>query len=366
MNLHEGRIGRQESIALAAAALSISGLFASDFRGMPDSGNSAYIYLPIALGLSLAAFLLIGAAMKRCGARDLATLNSAALGVAAPLFGALLSLALCLASAAVLNHFVILLHRYVFVGAGYPELVFYCVLPSFFMAWKGLECISRTAKFFAWILLLSILLELVIASSGYEMYRLFPIAGEGVEPLLQSAGRNMGLFLPAFAMLMICSHSLQGRKNTKSYGIWAACIAGVLIATVSFAVALSFPYNDVGEVFSPLYRMSSLGKVSKYPLRLDKILLFLWLTGGMIVSASYNYAAALQYAKSFHQQDTRPAAVSFSLISAAVVLLHQAASLHFDIMAAVTRYSTLVILGLLLIPTTIALIKRPQNQEARA
>ena len=366
MNLREGRIGRQESLALAAIALAVSGLFSSDPRGAFHNGNSAYIYVPLALMLAIAAFLLIHAAMKRSGAADLAELYSRALGPISPLFGLLLSIALCFAAAATFNYFSMLLHRYVFVNAGYPELLFYCVLPPLFMAWKGLECISRTAKFFVWILLISLIVEFAIAESGFETYRLFPIGGNGLESMLQSAGRGMGMFLPALSGLFICTQGLQGRKNARCYGLWAALAAGVVLTAAYFCIALSFSYHDATAIFSPLYRMSSLGQGNKYQMRVDKILLFLWLAGGMIAAAYYNYTAALQFARSFSQQDIRPAAGSFSLISAGVVLIHQTARQRVDIMAAATRYAAPILLLLLLFPAVIAILKKTDAIEEKA
>ncbi|MBQ3108701.1 MAG: GerAB/ArcD/ProY family transporter [Clostridia bacterium] len=361
MNLREGRVGRQESIAAAAIMLTVSGLFAS---GSPKDGNSAWLYLPLSLLLGTMVFLFVSAAMKRSGARDFAELNGFALGTAAPLFGTLLSLALCGACALVLDHFVTLLHKYVFVGAAYPTLVLFCILPPLFMTWKGLECISRTAKLFAWVLAVSLLLELVLAAGAYESYRLFPLLGEGLPALAKSSGRGIGLFLPAFAALFICAEGLQGQQNARKYGIRAAATAGILLIFVSAAIALVFPYHDAEEVFSPLYRMSSLGRDSKYQLRLDKVLLFLWLAGGMIAVSAYNYAAALQFAKSFDQQDIRPAAGVFPLLSAGAVLLRQSEGANFDLMAAISRYASAVLLVLLLFPAVIALYRCGRRARA--
>jgi len=354
MNLREGRIGRQESIAATAIMLAVSGLFSSK---TPNGGNTAWLYTPFSLLLGIAVFAVVCAAMKRSGARDLAELNRFALGTAAPLFGTLISLMLCGACALVLDHFVTLLHKYVFVGAAYPTLLFFCILPPLFMAWKGLECISRTAKLFAWALAFSVALELLLAAGAYEPYRLFPLLGDGVPALVRNAGQGIGLFLPAFAVLLICTVGMQGGKNVRKYGIRAAIAAGVLLVLVFLAIALTFPYNDAGEVFSPMYRMSSLGRGGKYRFRLDKVLLFLWLAGGMIAVSTYNYAAALQFAKSFQQQDIRPAVGTFTVLAAGVVLLQKALGQGADPMAAISRYSSAGMAVLLLLPAIIALYR---------
>lgn len=358
MNLREGRVGRQESVAAAAIALASSGLFAADKGTGMQSGNSAYLYLPAALLLALAAFLLTGAAMKRSGTENLAELNYFALGVGASAAGALLSLLFCYASAAVTACFAELLHRYVFMDAGYPVLVFYCALPPFLMAWRGLECIARTAKIFAWTLAAAMAAELIVSAGGYEVYRMFPILGRGVVPLIRNAGAGVCLFLPALAALWVCGSGVQGRKNARRYGVVAAAVAGTVVAAASIAVALTFSYQDAEEVFSPLFRMSLLGSADRYRARLDSILLFLWMAGGMIACAFYNYAASLMFARSFRQQDVRPAAGTFSFLSAGMTLLHTAEA-KLDIMTLAARYAPAGFTFLLLLPAAAAFCKRP-------
>lgn len=362
MNLRTGRIGRQESIAACAIMLTVSGLFSSDPRGELTNGNSAYLYLPLSLAAAFLAFLLADAAMKRCGARDLDGLFRRSLGCFVPAFGVVMALLLCAAGASVLNYFATLLHRYVFVDADYPELLFYCILPVLFMAWKGLECIARTAKLFAWVLLASLFAELLLASDAYEGYRLFPVLGEGASSMAKSAGGAIGLFLPAFFVLLICNEGLQGRENAKRYAVRGAIAAGILLFAACFCAALCFPYHDVAEVFSPLYRMSSLGRGHTYRLRADKILLFLWLAGGMIASAAYQYAAALQYARTFHIRDIRPAVGSFCFLTAGAVLFHQSMQGSFDLMAFITRYASAAFLLMLLLPCAIVLLKRTKER----
>ena len=59
MNLREGRVGRQESIAAAVIMLTASGLFAAAHTDLSAGGNSAYRYLPFSLLLGLAVFLTV-------------------------------------------------------------------------------------------------------------------------------------------------------------------------------------------------------------------------------------------------------------------------------------------------------------------
>ena len=65
MKLRQGRIGRQETLAAAAVAVAVSGIFTTDNASLYVKGNSAYVSTPIAAALALLAFLLVAGAMQR-------------------------------------------------------------------------------------------------------------------------------------------------------------------------------------------------------------------------------------------------------------------------------------------------------------
>ena len=74
MNLREGRIGVREGISIAAIAMCTSGLLTFDTKNTYACGNAAYITLPVGGIIALVFFIIVLAAMRRSGAKNLSEL----------------------------------------------------------------------------------------------------------------------------------------------------------------------------------------------------------------------------------------------------------------------------------------------------
>lgn len=80
MNLREGRIGVREGISIAAIAMCTSGLLTFDTKNTYACGNAAYITLPVGGIIALVFFIIVLAAMRRSGAKNLSELILSAFG----------------------------------------------------------------------------------------------------------------------------------------------------------------------------------------------------------------------------------------------------------------------------------------------
>ena len=80
MNLREGRIGVREGISIAAIAMCTSGLFAFDTKNTCACGSAAYITLPAGGIIAIVFFIIVLAAMRRSGAKNLSELILSAFG----------------------------------------------------------------------------------------------------------------------------------------------------------------------------------------------------------------------------------------------------------------------------------------------
>lgn len=80
MNLREGRIGVREGISIAAIAMCTSGLFTFDTKNTCACGSAAYITLPAGGIIAIVFFIIVLAAMRRSGAKNLSELILSAFG----------------------------------------------------------------------------------------------------------------------------------------------------------------------------------------------------------------------------------------------------------------------------------------------
>ena len=181
MNLREGRIGVREGISIAAIAMCTSGLFTFDTKNTCACGSAAYITLPAGGIIAIVFFIIVLAAMRRSGAKNLSELILSAFGGT---IGAAVTLVLmlCLLAAAYspLSGFIQAMHGLFFNGIGYGKLAMYVLPTVLFVAWLGFETIGRTAKCFALLLLIVLAVSILTASSEFETYRLYPFPGSNI------------------------------------------------------------------------------------------------------------------------------------------------------------------------------------------
>lgn len=193
-----------------------AGLLTFDTKNTYACGNAAYITLPVGGIIALVFFIIVLAAMRRSGAKNLSELILSAFGGT---IGAAVTLVLmlCLLAAAYspLSGFIQVLHGLFFNGIGYGKLAMYVLPTVLFVAWLGFETIGRTAKCFALLLLTVLAVSILTASSEFETYRLYPFPGSNIGLLTRQAFSQSGAFLPALLSLLITCTGLQGTHHAK-------------------------------------------------------------------------------------------------------------------------------------------------------
>lgn len=358
MNLRQGRIGRQEALCAAAIAAAASGIFTPDGRELYAQGNSAYVSMLLAAGLALATFLLAAGAMRRSGCETLWGLLRTGLGA---IVGRVVALLLCIlilfAAASVLSRFSLMLSRFVYPDAAEWQILAYLVPASFVPAWFGLEGVGRAARLFLWLVLAMLLGALVLAAYNYEPHRLAPFLGDGTPHLLDMGARNSLLFLPALIGLLVVARGVHGTAAARSAGYGAGIAAGVLSALCQLCLGMTYPYQDLAQMHSPMYRITMNFRTGGYFPRLDKLLLFGWVLSGMLASGYYIYTGALLFAESFAQEDIRPTVVAFAaFVGALSMLLHVEATFVKDIVAVLSAYGWLIAIVPVLLASIVCIL----------
>ncbi len=308
MNLCEGRSGIQEGMNLAGIALTAGTLFTLDAAETYQNGNGTYLAFPGAIFLALMLFLLVAGAMRVSGQKDLFAFVDYAFG---HLGGSLLIAIICIAFFAnaysLLSRFAAMVHALVFTEAT-PFPVFLWMLPAVaYMAFRGLECISRMAKCFGVLLGGVLLLSILLPVQAYEAYRLYPLPFSRWETIVSGAFGGTFTTAPALLGLLTMAQGFQGTKNARRAGVVGAAAAIVLVALAQLAVGLTYTYTELQNIFVPLYRLNLKLLQESYFFRMDKLVLFFWLTGAMIVGAYYVYGSGYVFCRRWSRHDVRPA-----------------------------------------------------------
>lgn len=319
MNLRLGAFGRQESVSLVLLGTFVSGCFAIDPNAVFRDGNRIWLVQGIATVLALLLFELLTGAIRRGGGNALYTLIGDTRWKA--ILTVPLSLALLLAAMQPMEQYLCAITQYVFVETKQTVICLYLLPCLTLLVLLGAEALVRTARLLLPILLLSVLVTLVLVAAQGRTYRLYPIPLS--DPLAwcgQIAGATYRAFIPLLALLCI-GDGTQTPKALKSAGRLGGLLGGGLSAAALFGLSITFSYAQLYRMPSPFYRMLVEVRAENPTLRLDRATFFLWMTGAILVSAFYLYAACVLFAQSFGVRDIRPLGMSACALAVTLILV---------------------------------------------
>lgn len=324
MRLNEGKLGAQESVSIAAAAITACSVFLLDSSKAYSQGDSAFISLPLGIGISTAVFMLMWCAMKRLGAHSLNELMDMCVGRGAgKILSLLATFIFVLYAYRLMARFCIMIHGRVFTTAQYENVALWMVVPVAYAAIKGFECIGRLAKAFAALIGVLMLVSLAFMLPSYDISRLAPFIGDISKLMTDTVSRSADS-LGAFLGLLCAAASLQGADNVKKSGLISAAIAFVLVLIIQLAIGATFTYADLSEMSMPIYIMKMVVLRESYLFRLDQLNLFSYMIIAMIAAAYFIYCASLTLTRCVRGSDIRPTVVGISaLLLAALRVDHR-------------------------------------------
>ena len=321
MKMRMGRIGLSEAVCVAAIALSTGGVFGIDPVYAYLGGNSTYISMPLSIIVSLLIMLPVLKLMDATKCRDISELFLKSAGRAG---GIMLMLPICAAllicAAKPLMAFAQVLHRMVYDGVKYSSIIVFMFPVAVFMAWKGLETVGRTAKCIAVLPLVALAAAVMSSASGFEIYRLFPLVGDGMKHFVLFAVSDTFVFIPPIAGLLICGEALGGNEFIRKAAVRSAFIAFAVCFIAQLAISLSFRSGLLAESVMPLYKIGFLTAKQSFVLRLDKLFIMIWLCGALVSCAYCIYSSSLFFSKMLSQKDVTASVAASSLITCTLLL----------------------------------------------
>lgn len=319
MNLRIGAFGRQEAAAAVWVCAFVSGCFAFDNRALFSDGNASYLAYAIAAALAWLLFECAARAIRRRGGLDLSVLiGSSGIKKAIASF---LILSLLLAAMQPQQQFLLTITQYVFVDAKQTAVCLYLLPCLLLLTLLGAEPLVRVSRLLAPLLFGSIVAALALSVPELRAYRLYPIPlGKPAKLLTDTATALHRAFAPLLALLCI-GEGTQNAKSLKSAGRIGACVGAVTVLAMLLGLALGFSYRMLADMPSPFYRLLVEARTENPTLRLDRVALFSWMTGALLASAVYVYAASVLFCKTFGVRDVRPVAALFAAFCVASILV---------------------------------------------
>ncbi len=322
MKLHEGRSGTQEIACLAGMSVGIMSLFGIDSQTLYLDGNISYITIPIAIIISLAgAFIAMSALKSGSG------VNRG--GILIKLAAVIEAILLILAGIMLLSRFTHAVHYHIFGQSGYERVVVWTVLTIALVTVPGFETISRTARCICMALVLLLVATLAVSSEGSEIYRLSPFPGKGIKSAATETWALSALLLPGIAAIMFFPKSANGYCNARKGTLVGALTAAVTASAAQLVLGMAYAYTELRDIFLPLYELNMILPSEGYFMRYDKLLLFIWLIGALVVCAYYAYSAGNILCRVSFGSDARPAVLALcALLGAAVLFIDKNAWIY--------------------------------------
>ena len=317
MNLRLGRFGRQESACAVGLAALISGIFSVNVSDTFAQGNVCYMATAAGALLALLLLRLVDGAMVRQGAPELSDLLAGGLkALALPLVAGLV-----LSAALPLFRFSLAMERYIFVEADYVPIVLYLLPVLLLLVLRGMECVGRMAKLLLLPGALAWLLTLLLASPAFALYHLFPLFSPCFSTFLDQTGSALLRFLAPGLALLVAGRGCQGQGNARKSVDLGLLLGGAGAFSLHLGLGLTFFGPDMASLSAPVYCMTMAARQERLGLRLDMLVLFLWVATGLVAAAFYLYAAALLLCRTMAVEDIRPVGALLVLLCMGLVLL---------------------------------------------
>ena len=322
MNLRLGSIGKQESAAAAGLGALVSGIFSVNVGDAFAEGNLCYAATAAGALLGLLLLRLLWGAMDRFGAEDLSELLQEGFG---PILGSILALpligGLLLSAVLPLFRLTLAMERYIFVEADYVPIMLYLLPVLLLMVLPGMECLGRMAKLLWAFGAAALAMTLLLASPAFDFSHLFPLFSPGFGAFLEQAAWALFRFLPPGLALLTAGRACQGPGNAMAGVRRGLLLGGGGAALLHFGLGLTFFGPDMASLTAPVYCMTMAARQERLGLRLDMLVLFLWVMTGLVAAAFYTYAAALLICRTGGVEDVRPVGALLVLGLMGTVLL---------------------------------------------
>lgn len=319
--IKEGKFGTQEAVCLITITITAKIFFTSPGVLAEILGTSNWYMTLLSAATATVGFTFIYLLLKRFPGKNIVEAFEASLGrFWGFVFSFLLTLLFMINASAIVREFVEVLKVYVLPLTTISFLVGTFVATVAVVSFLGLETIARFAKLSAYVLLISFIAVLILASQKYEIFRLFPFFGYGLAKTIQH-GLVRSSFYGEVLILAVVAGSLQGAKYIKKAGYMSLVLSGILVSSALLAFTLAFPYYTGAEITAPMYQLTAMIDYGRFLQRLEPIFLFIWFISSFVSVTAMFYTVASLYCKMFRIQDMRPTIFPFAIVLFTVAMI---------------------------------------------
>lgn len=288
--MREGKIGPSEGFFAVANAVICIELF-SRTSNITELGNTMWYSVLASAAIGALLFGMTLWLMNIARADSLEHALSAANKPLAVVTLCVIALIFFVAGTSLTARFSILVKEYVFLNTPATTLLVAILGVVFYLAFLGLETVTRCSKLFFIILAASFVLLGLCTYKWFNASTLYPLGGGGFAKVAQNSLQRSVSFLPVCA-LAIFGTNLHGRRYAAKAGFKALICGGLICSVILLGISTIFSFEYMGSMETPLLRLASITVLGSYYQRLNDAFVFIWLSSTMVCASFLMYTAA--------------------------------------------------------------------------
>lgn len=304
--LKEGKFGVQEAVCLTTIAIGTKFFYSSPGYLSRYVGTAGWYMTIISDLTATLAFSIILILFYLYPGKNIIEIFELTLGrFFGGLFSLIFSAYFLFTAATLLREFLDIFKIYFMPNT--PTWIF-CVcmiIVAMLSAFMGLESIARTAKIFAFFILFSFLIVMLLCSQNYKTENLYPLLGYGIGSTVGYGVLRCSVY-DEVMILTVFAGSLQGTKYLKRAGYLSLLLTGLLGSLAIFCFTLAFPIHVLQELTAPMFVLTRNINYGPFFQRLEPLLVFIWLFSTLITISILFYCSASCFAKACRLPSTRP------------------------------------------------------------
>lgn len=321
--IKDGKFGVNETIALLTITLSAKVFFSSSSLVAAKVGTAGWYMTVISAFIAFLATALLIRLLSMYPDKTLMDIYEIVYGkVGGKIFSFLLFASILATLAASSREFIEIMKVFDLPQSPPSYLLILLFLVVGILTYWGLETIARFSKLVAYFLLLAYISVLVLSMKLYELHRLFPILGYGLDKTILTGIQRSSAYGEIIFIGVIIG-SLHGIKHAKRAAYSSLALSVSIIATALLAFTLAFPYFTAEEITAPIYLMVTLIEYGEFIQRIEPIFYFLWNISMVISVAALFYVLVIIYAHIFRLDDKRPIIMPLGIIVIFLALIPQ-------------------------------------------
>lgn len=194
------------------------------------------------------------------------------------------------------------------------------VLLNIYLAYGGLESLSRTIMVIVPIGLTVLILALTMGGSMGKIYNITPWLGYGLWETVRTGLLYTGLYVE-IALFGFIAPLFRKQKYYQQAGLTTLAFSALLFVFAQIVYELCLPIATAQQIGFPLYQVVRLIRIEVFLQRLDPLFVFVWASVSAVGLAVCLYGGALTLAQGIRAPDFRPYLFPLAVLSLCVAFV---------------------------------------------